>query len=115
MLVLLIAAVGVHLALIGLGLVFFGAGGLRARTASRTRATRSATLVVPGQALWIVGADLAAMAALCAVLRPHAGGKALRATAVNRLGARLVGIPTVAVGPHRLRLGRAASAQSRAC
>lgn len=90
-LVLLIAAIGVHLALTGLGLVFFGAEG------SRTEPFSSAmfeigSLPVSGQSLWIMGVTAALVAALAAFFELTLTGKALRATAVNRLGARLVGI-----------------------
>ncbi|GGC67962.1 branched-chain amino acid ABC transporter permease [Chelatococcus reniformis] len=90
-LVLLIASIGVHLALTGLGLVFFGAEG------SRTDGFSSAMfdmgqLMVSGQSLWIVGITLGLVGALAAFFELTLLGKALRATAVNRLGARLVGI-----------------------
>ena len=90
-LVLLIAAVGVHLALSGLGLVFFGPEGFRAAGFSDARFSLG-SLVVPGQAAWIVGLTVAAMAGLALFFGRTLAGKALRATAVNRLGARLVGI-----------------------
>jgi branched-chain amino acid transport system permease protein len=92
-LVLLIASVGVHLALNGLGLVFFGPEGFRARGFSDARLTLG-SLVVPGQALWIVGITILAIVGLALFFEHTLSGKALRATAVNRLGARLVGIAT---------------------
>ncbi len=92
-LVLLIAAIGVHLALLGLGLVFFGPEGYRATGFSDARLDVGG-MVVPGQAVWIVGTTLALMAGLYGFFGRTLAGKALRATAVNRLGARLVGIPT---------------------
>lgn len=90
-LVLLIASVGVHLALGGLGLVFFGPEGFRAAGFSDARFSLG-DLVVQGQAIWIVGLTVAAMAGLAVFFEHTLAGKALRATAVNRLGARLVGI-----------------------
>lgn len=92
-LVLLIASVGVHLALNGLGLVFFGPEGFRAQGFSDARYAVG-NLVVPGQALWIVGLTVLVMAGLGLFFDRTLAGKALRATAVNRLGARLVGIAT---------------------
>ncbi|HYZ63104.1 MAG TPA: branched-chain amino acid ABC transporter permease [Acetobacteraceae bacterium] len=92
-LVLLIASVGVHLALNGLGLVFFGPEGFRAQGFSDARLAVGG-LVIPGQALWIVGLTLLSMAGLALFFGRTLAGKALRATAVNRLGARLVGIAT---------------------
>jgi len=96
-LVLLIASLGVHLALVGLGLVFFGPEGYRAQGFSDARYAWGG-LVVPGQALWIVGTTLALMAGLAVFFEYTLAGKALRATAVNRLGARLVGIATSVSG-----------------
>ena len=96
-LVLLIASVGVHLALVGLGLVFFGPEGYRAPAFSDVRLAMG-PLVIPGQALWIVGATLALMAGLAAFFDRTLAGKALQATAINRLGARLVGIATALSG-----------------
>jgi branched-chain amino acid transport system permease protein len=90
-LVLLIAAVGVHLAMVGLGLVFFGPEGSRA-TGFSDASLSVGPLIVPGQSLWIVGLTLALMLGLYGFFEYTLYGKALRATAVNRLGARLVGI-----------------------
>ena len=92
-LVLLIASVGVHLALQGLGLVFFGPEGYRAEGFSDARYNLG-SLIIPGQAVWIVGLTGVLMAGLFLFFERTLAGKALRATAVNRLGARLVGIAT---------------------
>jgi len=92
-LTLLIASIGVHLALLGLGLVFFGPEGYRAQGFSDARYSFG-SMVIPGQAAWIVGTTLALMAALYLFFEHSLAGKALRATAINRLGARLVGIAT---------------------
>jgi len=92
-LTLLIASIGVHLALLGLGLVLFGPEGYRAPGFSDARYALGSA-VVPGQAVWIVAATLGLMAALYVFFGYSLAGKALRATAVNRLGARLVGIAT---------------------
>ena len=92
-LVLLIASLGVHLGLVGLGLVFFGPEGYRAPGFSDVRLTMG-PLTIPGQAVWIVAFTLALMAALALFFNHTLSGKALQATAVNRLGARLVGIAT---------------------
>ena len=86
-LVLLIASVGCHLAMQGFGLVFFGAEGLRGPTISDAAITIG-QLRISGQSLVVYGIT----AALIVDFTLY--GKALRATAVNRLGARLVGIRT---------------------
>ena len=96
-LVLLIASVGVHLVLSGLGLVFFGPEGSRATGFSEASFSMG-DLTVQGQAVWILGLTLGLIVALFAWFELTLSGKALRATAVNRLGARLVGIPTARSG-----------------
>jgi branched-chain amino acid transport system permease protein len=90
-LVLLIVSVALHFTLLGLGLLFFGAEG------SRTPAFSSASLTVAGinisvQSLLVVASSLAFIGALAVFFGRTLYGKALRATAVNRAGARLVGI-----------------------
>ncbi len=92
-LVLLIAAVGVHLALQGVGLVLFGPEGFRA-TAFSDAVFNAGSLTVSGQAAWVVGSSVAIMSGLFGFFGRTLYGKALHATAVNRLGARLVGIST---------------------
>ncbi|MBB3194541.1 branched-chain amino acid ABC transporter permease [Roseateles terrae] len=96
-LVLLIVSVGVHFALTGLGLVFFGAEG--SRTPSFWDASLSAgPLMLSGQAIIIMGASAALIIALWLFFEKSLQGKALRATAVNRLGARLMGISSASAG-----------------
>ncbi|MGQ9369527.1 branched-chain amino acid ABC transporter permease [Azospirillum sp. ST 5-10] len=104
-LVLLIAAVGVHLALVGLGLVFFGAEGYRTAPLVDAMWTVGPTMVT-GQSLVVLGVTGSLILGLWAFFEHTLTGKALRATAVNRLGARLVGIPTATAGA--LALGLAA-------
>jgi branched-chain amino acid transport system permease protein len=92
-LVLLIVSVGVHFALTGLGLLFFGAEGFRTPSFWDAR-LNVGPLTLTGQALVILGAALALILALFAFFERSLTGKALRATAVNRTGARLMGIAT---------------------
>jgi branched-chain amino acid transport system permease protein len=96
-LVLLIASVGCHLALQGLGLVFFGAEGLRGPALSSTALTIG-PLRFTGQSLAVYGLTVAFIVGLWLFFGFTLMGKALRATAVNRLGARLVGIRTTLSG-----------------
>lgn len=105
-LVLLIASVGVHLAMMGLGLVFFGAEGLRARPLSGG-AFQIGSLPIPAQSVWIYGTTIAAIVALYVFFEKTLLGKALRATAVNRLGARLVGVRTDLTGATAFALAAA--------
>ena len=90
-LVLLIVSVAVHFTLTGLGLWFFGAEG------SRTPAFSSASFAIGGvnvsvQSLLVVSTSIVLIAALYLFFGRTLYGKALRATALNRVGARLVGI-----------------------
>jgi branched-chain amino acid transport system permease protein len=96
-LVLLIAAVGCHLALQGIGLVFFGAEGQRGPPLSNAAFTLD-PLRFTGQSLAVYAVTLALIAGLWLFFGFTLYGKALRATAVNRLGARLVGIRTALSG-----------------
>jgi branched-chain amino acid transport system permease protein len=90
-LTLFIVSIGVHLAMTGLGLVFFGAEGFRARPLTDVTVP-AGPLVFTGQTLSVYAVTLASMLALSFFFHKPLFGKALRATAVNRLGARLVGI-----------------------
>ncbi|MGZ8259978.1 MAG: branched-chain amino acid ABC transporter permease [Caldimonas sp.] len=96
-LVLLIVSVGVHFALTGLGLVFFGAEGFRNPSFWDVRFTLGA-VTLSGQTIFIFAASLAGIVALFLFFERTLRGKALRATAVNRLGARLMGISTNGAG-----------------
>lgn len=96
-LVLLIASVGMHLALQGLGLVFFGPEGLRAPAISSAAFTIG-PLRFTGQSIGIYAITILLIAGLWLLFGYTLYGKALRATAVNRLGARIVGIRTTLSG-----------------
>jgi branched-chain amino acid transport system permease protein len=96
-LVLLIVSVGVHFALTGLGLLFFGAEGFRNPSFWDARYAVG-RLSISGQTLIIFAASIALIAALFVFFERTLRGKALRATAVNRLGARLMGISTAGAG-----------------
>ena len=96
-LVLLIVSVGVHFALVGLGLFFFGAEGFRNPSFWDERFSMGA-LTLSGQTIIIFVSSLVLIVALWLFFERSLQGKALRATAVNRLGARLMGISTVGAG-----------------
>ncbi len=96
-LVLLIASVGCHLALQGIGLVFFGAEGQRGPALSNASFTID-PLRITGQSVAVYAVTLGLIAALWLFFGFTLYGKALRATAINRLGARLVGIRTAMSG-----------------
>ena len=90
-LVLLIVSVAVHFVMLGLGLWFFGAEG--SRTPAFTDVSfRWGDAVVSGQSLLVLLTALLLIGALYLFFDRTLYGKALRATALNRVGARLVGV-----------------------
>ena len=94
---LLIVSVAMHGVLVGLGLVFFGAEGSRTPAFSEA-SFQLGEIPVSGQALVVVGVAILLVFALFAFFGRSMVGKALRATAINRVGARLMGIPTGLAG-----------------
>lgn len=108
-LVLLIVSMAVHQALVGLGLLMFGVEGVR--TASFVDAQFSVgAMSVSGQSLMVVAVSVLLIAGLYLYFGHALSGKALRATAVNRLGARLVGIGTGQAGKLAFTLAAAIGA-----
>ncbi len=110
-LILLIVSVALHLALVGLGLLFFGAEGSRTPAFSDT-SLELGGLTISGQSLWVVGASLVLIVALYVFFERSLYGKALRATAINRAGARLMGISTTLAGKLSFLLAAAIGALS---
>ena len=110
-LALLIASLGVHLAMMGLGLVFFGPEGLRANPLA-TGGFTVGPLMVSTQSVWIYVTTIVIIVALYLFFEKTLLGKALRATAVNRLGARLVGVRTQLTGGTAMVLAAAIGAIS---
>ena len=96
-LVLLIVSVAVHLALIGLGLLFFGAEGWRT-PAFTDLSFEMAGAPLQGQTILVVVASALLIIGLYFFFERTIYGKALRATAMNRTGARLMGIPPILAG-----------------
>lgn len=96
-LVLLITSVAVHFALTGLGLVFFGAEGWRTPP-FMTGQVELLGMSWSAQTLFVLGAATILISALWLFFGKTLYGRALRATAVNRRGARLVGISTIMSG-----------------
>jgi len=110
-LVLLIVSVAVHLALMGLALVFFGAEGWR--TPAFVRGSFDLGFDSwSAQSLFIVATALVLIIALWLFFGRTLYGRALRATAVNRRGARLVGISTNLSGSLTFTLAAAIGAVS---
>ena len=96
-LILLIVSVALHLAMVGLGLFFFGAEGSRTEAFSEARWDVGG-LTVTGQSVVILGVTALLVVAMYFFFERTIVGKALRATAINRVGARLMGIPTALSG-----------------
>ena len=92
-LVLFIISMAAHYVLTGLGLVFFGGEGLRSQAFSDAQ-FKLGVLNISAQSVLVVLATVLIMALLWLFFEHSIYGKALRATAINRVGARLVGIPT---------------------
>lgn len=90
-LVLLIASLALHFLLSGLGLLFFGPEGSRTAPLA-DGAMNLGGFAVSAQVLLMVASALVLSALFFLAFERTVVGKALRATAVNRVGARLVGI-----------------------
>lgn len=90
-LVLLIVSIALHVAMVGIGLLLFGPEG--GRTAPFTASGFSlGPVMLKSQTLWVIVVSISLIVALFLAFERTLYGKALRATAVNRMGARLMGI-----------------------
>ena len=96
-LVLLMVAVALHFAITGLALLYFGPEGLRTQAFVSGDVTIGG-FAIPQQLILIVGAAAVFSVVLFVFFRFTVAGKALRAVAINREGARLVGIWTTRAG-----------------
>ena len=103
-LVLLIVSVAVHFTLTGLGLWFFGAEGSRTPPFS-AESVDIGGITVSVQSLLVVATSVALIVALGLFFGRTLYGKALRATALNRVGARLCGVPPDLAGTLTFMLG----------
>ncbi len=110
-LVLLIVSVGVHFAMTGLGLLFFGAEGFR-NPAFWGESMTLGPVNLTGQTIIIFVTAFALIVLLWLFFERTLFGKALRATAVNRTGARLMGISTHTAGQLTFMLAALIGARS---
>lgn len=110
-LTLLIVSVGVHFVLLGLGLIFFGPEGYRTPAFSQASFDVGG-IPVSGQAVIVVATAVALILALFWLFAFTFKGMALRAAAVNQLGARIVGLSTERAGESSFTLAAAIGALS---
>jgi branched-chain amino acid transport system permease protein len=110
-LVLLIVSVAVHFAMLGLGLWFFGAEGSRT-PAFTDKMFHVGDVNVSGQSLLVLLFSLSVIVVLYLFFGRTLYGKALRATALNRVGARLVGVSPALAGTLTFTLAAALGAFS---
>lgn len=96
-LTLLLLSVALHIALSSLGLLLFGPEGSQL-PAFTEGSFQLGGMPVNLQTLWILGSSVVLLAALFLFFRFTLYGKALRATAVSRTGAQLVGISPAFAG-----------------
>lgn len=96
-LVLLIVSIAVHVALVGIGLLIFGPNGAQT-TPFSDASFELGTLTINSQTLYILFAFFLMIAVLWYFFGKTLYGKALRATAVNRVGAQLMGISPIFAG-----------------
>lgn len=96
-LTLLIISVAVHFVLVGLTLFFFGAEGLRIPAFSDAT-FELASVPIAAQTLWVLGSSAVLIIALYTFFERTIDGKALRAAAFHREGARLMGISPTRAG-----------------
>jgi ABC-type branched-subunit amino acid transport system ATPase component/branched-subunit amino acid ABC-type transport system permease component len=96
-LVLLIVSVALHLVMVGFGLLTFGPEGSRTLPFSDAQ-IEVGSLLIGGHTLVVLAASALLIVGLYLYFDRTLGGKALRATAVNRNGARLMGISPALAG-----------------
>ena len=95
-LVLLIVSIALHGVLVGVSLLMFGAEGARSEPFS-DGGLDLGLVTFKAQTLWVIALSVVLIGGLYWFFNRSLYGKALRATAVNRLGAELMGIsPTFA-------------------
>jgi branched-chain amino acid transport system permease protein len=110
-LVLLVAAIAVHLGLVGMGLFFFGPEGVRT-PALGDGSFAIGAMMVSAQSLWVLAVSAGLIVALFVFFGFSFHGKALLAAAYHRRGARLVGIGVAFTGRLTFALAAAIGALS---
>ena len=96
-LVLLIVSIALHVSMVGFGLLVFGPGGA-STTPLIEETLEFGSVRIKAQALCVILVALGLIGGLFLVFGRTLYGKALRAAAMNRMGARLMGISPVLAG-----------------
>lgn len=109
-LTLLIITIALHLALKGAGLILWGTDPYSLPAFTPGPPVRLLSASVTRQSLWVAGVTAAILAGLWAFFTHTVRGKALRACAVNPVGARLMGIPVEGMGMLAFSLSAALAA-----
>lgn len=111
-LTLLIITIALHLALKGVALILWGTQPYTLPAFTPGPPLRVLGAVVARQSLWVLGAAAAVLAGLWWSFTRTVPGRALRACAVNPVGARLCGIPVPRLGLAAFSLSAALAALS---
>lgn len=96
-LVLLIVSIAVHVSLVGTALLIFGPNGAQT-TPFIDQNFEVGSLLINSQTLWILFTFVVLIILFSYFFSKTLYGKALRATAINRMGARLMGISPIFAG-----------------
>jgi branched-chain amino acid transport system permease protein len=111
---LIIITIGASIALRGGALMIWGTNSYPLRAFTVTPPIRLGSAVLRSQSLWIMGTGLVAVTSLYLFFQHTMAGKAMRACAVNRLAARLMGISQGRMGVLSFGLGAALGAAAGA-
>jgi branched-chain amino acid transport system permease protein len=95
---LLIVTIAMHLVLKGVALIIWGTRSYNLPAFTQGEPVRILNAVITRQSLWIVGVTALIVIALYYFFSRTLLGKALRASAVNVVGSRLMGIPVYRMG-----------------
>ncbi len=90
-LVLLIVSIALHVAMVGIGLLMFGPEGAKTQPFS-SNTFHLGNIMLKSQTVWVIAVSVCLIGLLFIAFERSLYGKALKATAINRTGARLIGI-----------------------
>jgi branched-chain amino acid transport system permease protein len=107
---LIIITIGASIALRGAALMIWGTNSYLLPAFTPSPPLRLGSAVLRSQSLWVMGTTLVAVTGLYFFFQRTMAGKAMRACAVNRLAAQLMGISQVQMGALAFGLGAALGA-----